>query len=104
MLEALLLRTSEDDKPRHSTDYYIQLAASVFIASLFFTGIAALMTQHLIPLKIAGTNLGGIMTVLIATIALSYPLTNYIRRWDKEELARKWSAPSILRRHLYEAT
>ncbi len=75
---------------------------SLLIYSTVFTLASVLLVEYVLPFNVGGMNLGGIVSVFIATLAVSYPLTDFMRSRDNEELNSRWSEPNIMRRHFEE--
>lgn len=93
MLDTIFFRDDETDREK---------TFSTFLATLFFTILALLLSHLVIPFNVGGINFGSLMAVLITSLALSYPLTRYIQARDEEELLAKWNEYELLSRHFSE--
>jgi uncharacterized membrane protein SpoIIM required for sporulation len=96
MLDALLYSHGEETSKQHLF-FYTSLYTTLF------TGISIFLTNAFLPFQLNGIQLGGVMAVLLTTLALLYPLTSYLRSRDEEELQTQWSESSLIKRHIQEA-
>ena len=74
----------------------------ISISAVFFTVVSVLLAGKIVPFQVGQVNYGGLIAVFLATLSLSYPLTNYLRDRDHEEIANNWKETSILERHFEE--
>ncbi|MDY6770433.1 MAG: stage II sporulation protein M [Candidatus Nanohaloarchaea archaeon] len=93
MLETVLFRADEDDE---------ELLIDTVLATAIATAASLLLVNTVLPFQIGGIDFGGLITVVLITLALSYPLTSFIKRRDREELRAHWDEPHLLRRHAEE--
>lgn len=78
------------------SDHYLDIG----ILSLFFTLLAVLLVHGLIPFQIGDTNLAGVMTVLIASLAVAYPFSHHILQREQEDIGDRLSERRLLYRHM----
>lgn len=78
-------------------------AQKLFIAAFGFTLFAIWFAYHIMPLRIEATNINGLMAVIFATIALLYPITQFIQSRDKSEIATSWPETRLIDRHFHES-
>jgi uncharacterized membrane protein SpoIIM required for sporulation len=71
----------------------------VAVITAIFTGLAIILTEWIIPFKVNDMHYGGLTSVFLATLAISYPLIDYLKSRDREELQDNWSEPNLLYRH-----
>lgn len=89
MLERVIVEVDQ-------SDHYLDIG----ILSLFFTLLAVLLVNSLIPFHVGDTNLAGVMTVLIASLAVAYPFSHHIMRREQDDIAERLSERRLLHRHL----
>ncbi len=82
------------------SDQYLDLG----ILSVFFTLLSVMLVNSLVPFRVGGQELAGIMTVLITSLAVAYPFVHYLLRREQEEIKERWSEPHLLRRHIEDFT
>lgn len=88
MFERLVLRFSDSEN-------YLD----ILLLSAFFTLLSILLVQHVIAFEVGGTNLGGIIAVLLTSLAVSYPFISYTVEQEREELRQRWGERKLLQRH-----
>lgn len=92
MLEKLWLKEELENKLIHS-----------FIFSIVFSFLSIFVTRYILHFKIGGYSYSGIVSVLLISLASSYPLISYIERKEEEEERLK-SEFKILKQHEEELT
>jgi uncharacterized membrane protein SpoIIM required for sporulation len=91
MLETVLIGSHKQEK------------LTVFMGAVFFTALSLAAARFLIPFQVGGYNLAGLIAVLVAAVALAYPLSTYMRETRAEEEAQHLLAEkTLLQRHLHE--
>lgn len=88
MFERLVLKFSNSER-------YLD----VFLLSTFFTLLSALLVQHVVVFQVGSSNLGGVIAVLLTSLAASYPFVRYMLEEERRELRRNWAEKKLLRRH-----
>lgn len=74
----------------------------IAILSVFFTLISVVLVNNLVPFRVDGQELAGVMVVLITSLAVAYPFVHYLLRREQEEVKEQWAEPRMLRRHAEE--
>jgi len=74
----------------------------VGILSLFFTVISVFLVHRIVPFNVGGTELAGVMAVLLTSLAVSYPFSRHLLLREKQEVAKDWSETHLLKRHAEE--
>ncbi len=93
MLDGLVLKERDDP---------LKFILSMIAYSAFFTIVSVYATKRIIPFQVDNINFGGLVAVFFATIAVSYPLTDFLRSRDEEELKNNWKESNIIYRHFEE--
>lgn len=88
MFERLVLELSDSES-------YLD----VFLLSGFFTILSILLVQHLVVFRLDVIDLGGLVAVLLTSLAVSYPFVRYLIEEEQAELAQRWSEKKLLHRH-----
>lgn len=94
MFDSILVRAEDDS----------EAVGYVFLLSVILTVLALLISYYIFPFGVDGQNFGGLLAVMITSLALSYPLMQYIRSRDREEFQRRWGESTLLARHISEIT
>lgn len=74
----------------------------VFLLSLFFTVVSVLLVQHVVAFRIGGSNLAGVIAVLLTSLAASYPFVSYLLEEEKMAVSRDWAETTLLKRHAHQ--
>ncbi len=93
MLDGLILQERDD---------LLKFILSIIVFATIFTLISVYAAEWIMPFRVQGINFGGIVAVFFATLALSYPLTDFLRSRDEKELKHNWKESNILFRHFEE--
>lgn len=88
MFERLVLYFSDHED-------YLDIA----ILSLFFTVISVFLVHRIVPFNVGGTELAGVMVVLLTSLACAYPFVRHTLLREQEEAEHRWSEVRLLRRH-----
>lgn len=91
MFERLVLRFSDSER-------YLD----VFLLSLFFTLLSVFLVQHVVTFQVGESNLGGVIAVLLTSLAASYPFVSYILEEERMEVSRDWGEKKLLKRHAHQ--
>ncbi len=74
----------------------------VFFLSLLFTLVSVFLVQHVVVFRIGGSNLAGVIAVLLTSLAAAYPFVSYLLEEERMEITRDWSETTLLRRHAHQ--
>ncbi len=88
MFERVILRFSNSER------YF-----DIFLISAAFTILSALLVHHIVAFEVGGNNLGGVVAVLLTSLAASYPFVRYMLEEEKMETTRNWHEKKLVKRH-----
>jgi len=93
MLERFWLKAEVENHPLYC-----------FLFSFLFTIISILIAESVVPFRVGGISYSGIISVLMVSLAASYPLVRYLEKRveEEEKLAPKLSEEVCLIRHSRE--
>jgi uncharacterized membrane protein SpoIIM required for sporulation len=69
------------------------------IISFFFTVISVFLVHRLVPFNVGGTQMAGLMVVLLTSLACAYPFVRHLLLQEQKEVENTWSESRLLRRH-----
>ncbi|MDY6766464.1 MAG: stage II sporulation protein M [Candidatus Nanohaloarchaea archaeon] len=91
MFERLVVRFNDSER-----------FVDVFLLSLFFTVLSVLLVQHVVVFRVAGSNLAGVIAVLLTSLAAAYPFVSYLLEEERMAVKKDWGEATLLRRHAHE--
>lgn len=91
MFERIVAQYTSDER-------YLDIAA----ASVVFTFLSIILVQHVMPFRVGGTDFGGLMAVLLTSLAVAYPFVKYLVKEERQEVVNRWSEKRLIRRHSKE--
>ncbi|MDY6769279.1 MAG: stage II sporulation protein M, partial [Candidatus Nanohaloarchaea archaeon] len=91
MFERLVLRVNDSER-------YLD----VFLLSGFFTLLSVLLVRHVVVFQVGGSNLAGVIAVLLTSLAVSYPFVSYLLEEERMEMAEEWAETKLLLRHAHQ--
>ncbi|MCJ7479256.1 MAG: stage II sporulation protein M [Candidatus Nanohaloarchaeota archaeon QJJ-7] len=74
----------------------------IFLLSVFFTVLSVILVHRLVSFQVGQQNLGGVIAVLMTSLAVSYPFIRYLLEEEKVEISRDWEETKLLERHAHQ--
>ncbi|MDY6774086.1 MAG: stage II sporulation protein M [Candidatus Nanohaloarchaea archaeon] len=74
----------------------------IFFLSFFFAFLSVLLVHHMIAFQVGGNTLGGVISVLLTSLAVSYPFVRYLLEEEEMEISENWTEKKLLERHAHQ--